>query len=334
MCRSSKSVLPSLLKNYDVLINSQILWRTDIEQKWSTDARKSSLVGNAALLPAAKVIKLLGRQQLVVLSQRLFKLLQDQWASYNPLFRTFRDNYDKYYKAEKKKPHPNVVLFRNWKVDQNTEEQKQWQKMNKKAWEVGRVLLDGVYFRSQKVQRHKGTKTDNSCITGEVNIDQRTSIRQRNVTVTSETCYGKIETFYLHFMYPPSDEQLRAATTKSKLDPSKINIPFVIVAHCDWFVPIATGFHAGTGLPQITPYNNWNTDCPLIRMQDCWAANVAFWPVNPIRKYRNLLTKMFVEDASSDEDDECKEAEESDPYEHDYLVISHHEKVPVILRNR
>ena len=169
--RSNKTVLPSLLKNYDILVNSQLVWRTDIEQKWFTEPRKSSLVGNAPLLPATKVIKLLGRQKPVILTQRLFRLFQDQWATYNPAFSRFRDNYTKYHAVQRTKANAQIVPFREWRVQQNTAEQIKWQKMDKKAWEIGRVLLDGVYFRSRKVQDHKGSKTDNSCITAEVHLD-------------------------------------------------------------------------------------------------------------------------------------------------------------------
>ena len=134
------------------------------------------------------------------MTQNLYKLIQDQWASYNAPFRTFRDNYNAYYEAERVKQNSNILPFRKWKVNENTEEQKLWQTMNKKAWEIGRVLLDGVYFRSSKVQNQKRTKSDNSCIVANVNVDERQTSRQRNATVSRNvTCYGIIQTlFALH----------------------------------------------------------------------------------------------------------------------------------------
>ena len=202
------------------------------------------------------------------------------------------------------------------------------------AWEIDRVTLDGVYFRSSKVQHRKNSKTDNSCIVANVNVDERSSSRQRSATVSRNvTCYGIVQTFYLHFMYPPSNEQLLAATTKSKLDPSKINIPWMVLAYCDWYLPKGNGIHPATGLVHITPEADWNESCPLIRMQDCQSVNVAFWPTDPIRKYRNRLTRMFKECPSSDDEDE-KQPEHKFAEEDDYLVITHHEQVPVIVRNR
>ena len=208
--------------------------------------------------------------------------------------------------------------------------------MSKDAWEIGRVTLDGVYFRSQKVQDHKGSKTDNSCISGEVNVDTRQSARGINVSVVEESCYGIIKTFYLHFMWPPSTIHLRNATTKGRIDPNKITeVPWLVVADCRWYGPLPNR-HAETGLVQLRPDPNWDADCPFIRLQDCHPMNIVFWPVDPLRTYRSLLRRIMRKNFNEESDDEESEQDEDDEEEdkEDLLVIGHHDVIPVVVRQR
>ena len=206
--------------------------------------------------------------------------------------------------------------------------------MSKDVWEIGRVTLDGVYFRSQKVQEHKGSKTDNSCISGEVNVDLRKNARQRDVSVVEESCYGIIKTFYLHFMWPPSFPHLWNATTKKKIDPDKITeVPWLVVADCRWFGPLENRHE--TGLVQLRPDPNWDADCPFIRLQDCHSMNVVFWPVDPLRTYRSLLLRIMRKNFNEESDDEKEQYEDEDEEDKDdLLVISHHDVISVVVRQR
>jgi hypothetical protein len=206
--------------------------------------------------------------------------------------------------------------------------------MTRDAWEIGRLTLDGVYFRSAKVQDQKGSKTDNSCISGEVKVDLRSSARHRNVRTVEESCYGVIKTFYLHFMWPPSAPHLRSATTKTRIDPNKITeVPWMVVADCRWFGPL--GQLHETGLVQLRPDDDWTQTCPYIRLQDCHAMNVVFWPVKPLRTYRSLLQKILSKNYNEESDEEEKEEDNEDEEDkNDLVVIGHHDVINVQVRQR
>ena len=98
---------------------------------------------------------------------------------------------------KKRKP----VAFHEWQRRPNapnTDEEKKWQTMDRTVWEIHRVKLDSVLFRSEFGQnrKKKEMKTDNSFIMG------WTDVSRDNIT-EAEQCYGVIERLYLHFMYPP-----------------------------------------------------------------------------------------------------------------------------------
>lgn len=83
--------------------------------------------------------------------------------------------------------------------------------MDRTVWEVHRLDLDGVLFRTEVGQNRKKTemKTDNSCIIGwtevlRTNIKNKREKRRGNKNATQkEKCYGRIQRLYVHFMYPP-----------------------------------------------------------------------------------------------------------------------------------
>lgn len=119
LCRSTKAVLPSLAKNHTVLVNSQILWRTDVAQKWSNTPSSSSLVGSKPVQKSNKVIQLLGAQKQISFTNQQFSWMQDVYGSYNndrsTAFREFRKSYQEYVKdCKKRKTTP--TPFRTWQV--------------------------------------------------------------------------------------------------------------------------------------------------------------------------------------------------------------------------
>lgn len=82
--------------------------------------------------------------------------------------------------------------------------------MDDTVWELHRATIDGVLFRTSKVQRRKRNRTDNSCVVGYVNV------RDDSNRAVVQKCYGVIQRLYLHFMYPPPTNQT-CKLTKDKL---------------------------------------------------------------------------------------------------------------------
>jgi hypothetical protein len=138
----------------------------------------------------------------------------------------------------------------------------------------------------------------------------------------TEKCYGTVNNFFLHFKYPPTKEQLAGATTKSKIDPLKVGVPFLVVADCAWYRETSTK-HPISGLTQIQPHPQWNLDCPLVRMQDCLPMNVVYWPAKPLELLEKLTNEINGEESKS-----------SSPDDPNMVVITHHEEVPVVVNQK
>jgi hypothetical protein len=156
--------------------------------------------------------------------------------------------------------------------------------MDNKVWEVKRVTLDGVYFRTAPSQRDKGTITDNSCIIGMTDVvrtdrRQRQGSRNRRAGVRKERCYGVVQKFYMHFMYPPDPDELVKATEDGRIDPSLLTVPWSIFADCEWYESMSDK-HPVNKLPQCVRNTFWDA-CPLISMRDVLPMNCVFWPSNP-----------------------------------------------------
>jgi hypothetical protein len=320
--RSKTNILSSLGKNYDVHSLSQHTWRFDHQHKFTIAPRGSSLAGKRPLKAANKSFELLGKQKPVHLCLRTFQHIQDLWCAEDKQLDTFRDLH-RAYECQRKASKQQFSSFADWRVlvsRANTAEQLQWQAMSHTAHEIERVTLDGVLFRSERSQNRKQSKTDNSCIVCMTEIDYTTG-RQRRKKTGIEQCYGRVQTFYLHFKFPPSKEQLREATFKSRIDPAKVGVPFLVVALCDWFMSSAQPYE-NTKLTQIEPNQLWNNDCPVVDLQDCLSMNVCFWPANPVAVMRQ--TKA---DKHRGENDEAMMVT-------DLVVITHHEEIPVVVNAR
>ena len=232
----------------------------------------------------------------------MFELLQDLWGVEDKAFDTFRDRH-KAYVLRCRQTRKEPVTFSQWQevaARPNTPAELKRQSMTNVAYQVNRLMLDGVLFRSDRSQKNKGSKTDNSSLICHSNISYATG-KQRKAPQVIEKCYGRAQDFYLHFKYPPSKQQLQRATHKQRIDPYKVGVPFLIVAFCDWYMQMDEK-HEVTGLTQITPHPSWNHDCPLVKIQDCLSMNVVYWPTKPFEP---------VTDNS------------------DMVVITHHEEVPV-----
>lgn len=156
------------------------------------------------------------------------------------------------------------------------EQYERWQTMDATVWEIDRVTLDGVLFRSEKCQNNKnnGTVTDNSVLTGE------TEVVREGVT-TKERCYGIAETFYLHFMYPSDPARLKQATTKRRINPAQVGVPWAVFAKCRWYEQLPDKHPPHNGLTQCIRNVEWD-ECALIAMQNCFAMNCVLWPSQPI----------------------------------------------------
>lgn len=306
--RSTKNVLHSIGKNYDIHSLSQHTWRFQEDHKWSNEPRKSSLAGNTALQKSSKQITLLGKQTKVNLDSVSLNLVLDMWGVEDKSFDSFRDKYKKY-ADEKKRKREVPEVFAKWRclVNQdNTAEEQKWQSIPETAYKVERVLLDGVLFRCENLQIRKGLKTDNSCVICHANISYAVG-KQRRAREQIEKCYGRFDdAIYVHFKYPPSKQQLSDATHKKRLDPCKVGVPYLVLGKCTWYMQ-AEEPHQITGLTQIKPHPEWDKDCPFVKLQDCLALNVAYWPANPFEE----VTK-----------------------ESDMVVITHHEEVPVVYNAR
>ena len=98
--------------------------------------------------------------------------------------------------------NPDSINF-DEQEEEKFEQEKIWQTMDIKVWEVQRAKLDGVLFRSEPIQVQKNTITDNSYIFGETNTYDSNKKRKE----TKVRCYGRIQKFYLHFMHPPPPQK-------------------------------------------------------------------------------------------------------------------------------
>ena len=141
--------------------------------------------------------------------------------------------------------------------------------MDDTVWELHRATIDGVLFRTSKVQRQKRNRTDNSCLVGYVNVQNG-----RNQGAVQK-CYGIIQRLYLHFMYPPPSNQTYKLTME-KL--KSITVPWCVFAECDWYEEL--GKSPTTGLTRIRK-NDFRANCPLIDLANCHPSNVVFWPETP-----------------------------------------------------
>jgi hypothetical protein len=317
--KGKKKLLRTLQNSYSLFVQSQITWRGMTNHGWAKQDPRSFL----SKQPVAKhlnVIVLLGKQKKLKANDWLFQQLQDHWAVLLKPYDQFRDRYRTYVR-QRTATRQTVVPFHKWqsrnpnsvnfdkKEAEKYEQEKIWQTMDRNVWEVQRVTFDGVLFRSQPNQDIKGTLTDNSFITGEVN--QKSSDQSRQTRVK---CYGRIQKFYLHFMHPPSSEDLKQATFGSKLDQNKIrNVPWCVLAWCDWYVE--AGLNPVNGLVQVQHKENWNEGCPFIDLTHCLPRNCECWPSVPfdITKYDN---EGLLKDGMTDTADRSKDL-------HD--VIEHHE---------
>ena len=142
--------------------------------------------------------------------------------------------------------------------------------MDNTAWEVSMARLDGVLFRTEKLEIRKKSKTTNRCIVGRVRV---TTARQEKPTTVK--CYGIVQQFYVHFMYPPKRSTYKL--TEAKL--AKFKEPWILCARCEWFE--GAGTNPVNGLTQIKPNTHWQEGCPITNLQNCIATNVTFWPSNP-----------------------------------------------------
>ena len=127
-------------------------------------------------------------------------------------------------------------------------------------------------------------------------------------------CYGRIQKFYLHFMHPPPPEELRQATEKSKIDPTKTHsVPWCVLVWCKWYED--SGRNPVNGLVQVRHKANWNEGCPFIDFTHCLPRNLECWPSVPFdeSKYDNDGT---LKDGMTDTVDRSEEL-------HD--MIEHHE---------
>ena len=145
--------------------------------------------------------------------------------------------------------------------------------MDDTVWELHRATIDGVLFRTSKVQPQKRNRTDNSCVVGYVNVQNGTGRNQGARAV--QKCYGVIQRLYLHFMYPPPKTQTYKLTVE-KLE--RITVPWCVFAECDWYEEL--GKSPTTGLTRIRKNDFW-ADCPLIDLANCHPSNVVFWPETP-----------------------------------------------------
>ena len=153
--------------------------------------------------------------------------------------------------------------------------------MEQKVWEVERLTMDGVLFRTELIENRKQNKADNSCIVGETYTYGREPAQLHRRSRGPEKCYGRIQRFYLHFMYPPSPEELRFATENSRIDPNKVTtVPWAVFAECTWYED--KGSDPKNQLTQVQYNATWTENqCPLISMDNCQSCNVALWPSVP-----------------------------------------------------
>lgn len=145
--------------------------------------------------------------------------------------------------------------------------------MNRTIWTVTRATVDDVLFRTKPSQIRKKTKSDNSCLVGEVDVT--VTLPDGRKKTERQKCYGVIKKFILHFMYPPPWSKTYKLSMR-KL--AKIDIPWILCAECEWYETL--GVHPKTGLTRIQPNSHWDF-CPLHNMSNTIPVNVAFWPEEP-----------------------------------------------------
>ena len=275
-----KNLLATLGKKYSLFVQSQITWRSDKTHDWTKGSETRRVFLERKPVPEqCGVIDLLGKQTKRQANDWLFQQLQDQWGSRNVPFNTFRKKYDDY-KEDCRRKNEAPQEFRTWTAGgPRSDKEKQWQMMDGRVYEVERVLLDGVLFRTEPSQDRKGTKTDNSYISAQ------TKVVQPNGETTDEDCYGKIQKFYLHFMYPPTPADLKQATDHQRIDPYKIQTaPWNVYVQCKWYTSPndrAQTYNPINGLMQVQHRSNWDTGCPFISLSNCYAKNLMLWPSLP-----------------------------------------------------
>ena len=143
--------------------------------------------------------------------------------------------------------------------------------MDNWVWSLSHCTVDGTLFRTRTSQIRKKTKTDNSCLVGEVRVRE-----DENGPARTAKCYGVIKKLLLHFMYPPPKKHTYKLN-KRKLE--KLDVPWILVAECLWYEHL--GKHETTGLVRITPNGHWQEGCSIHNMCNTLPMNVSFWPEVP-----------------------------------------------------
>lgn len=287
IAKGNKHLLATLRKKYSLFCESQVSWRTDdTDVAWYSDPR--SFISRKPVSEQKGVITLLGKQVEGRANDWLFEQLQDHWAVLHKPYDRFRDRYKTYlgnFNTQNGTRRP--AQFHKWvfcsnpanldeAAKQKYDDEIKWQKMDRRVWEVDRVYLDGVLFRTEPSQNMKGTKTDNSVIVGETYTYNRNNQRKQ----VKEKCYGRIEKFYLHFMYPPSPEELAQAKHKRHIVLSKLqNTPWTVLVKCSWYETV--GVNPDNGLTQVQLAPGWNQGCPFIDLTHCLAVNLSLYPSKP-----------------------------------------------------
>jgi hypothetical protein len=282
----TKNLMVTFQKKYEVFRQAQVQWRHASNHEWST---KRSIWNKQPLQEEKNCVVLKGKLKKRTVTEVEMKYLQDQWAVRSKPYDVFKDSYGTYVKnCNSRKVIP--ATFANWnplgsRVPRNEEEQKKrdeqmkWQSMESTVWDVERLEMDGVLFRTQPSQDRKHSKTDNSCLIGWVNTHGREA-NSRQVRV--EKCYGRIVRLFLHFMHPLSSRELECATEKGNLDPNKIpaHVPWAVFAECTWYEVIGT--NPKTKLVQVQYNPHWSEGrCPYISMDHCISENCSMWPSVP-----------------------------------------------------
>jgi hypothetical protein len=134
---------------------------------------------------------------------------------------------------------------------------------------------------------------------------QRLSKRART-GVEVEKCYGVTQHFYLHFMFPPTPEQLKGARVdKERIDPAKVGVPcnWAVFASCRWYEELPDRHRTNT-LTQCKYNKHWNA-CPFIAVHTCIPINVELWPAKPfnIQDYDADGNKIKKNDKRDDDYD-------------------------------
>ena len=286
-------------------------------------------------------MKLLGAQRQVDVPPRMAKLLEDQWARIDPDFDRFRDTY---YNSDYARTTSGATIA-NWVVPNHVKARRnfnpKWQKMSSQVREVYGITLDGVLFRSDKHERYHNLKTRNSAVQCHTNIDNRTN-RQRNSRSAEEICYGTINKIYLHFQWPPTRSQLKAARLSkrtTRIDPSKVPVPSMVVADCCWYRTV--GHEKASHLKVVKAWPDWDRDCPLSDVRNWFAMNVALWPALWSEKIKMIRSGNgdVDDDVIVDPDDAKEEEDDGDEREKTWLkshrvVITHHDAEPTLARRR